>query len=183
MKDTTAAFAVHAIGDRIGVAIRAQLDVDANSCQFTPVDLHPNEGFSVELRLGWRSAEAALIPGRFSGPMIARMGSSGSEEREVFATFVKAVLANKTKVLMRVNGSEVAPLEWEAWPSNWSQIELSLKLTPFVVEVENEAQHERLILDLVVPMFGMVVALLGAEENELPTTGEIEGRAFERIVT
>ena len=185
MKDSTAAFAVHAIGDRVGVAVRAKIlnEGDGGCCELTPLDLHPNEGFAVQFRLGWRSVEAVFVPGSFSGQLIARMGECDIEARQTFGAFATALLARKVKVLMRVNGSETDPLAADAWPAQWSKAELSLKQTPIVVEPENDAQHERLVIDLVVPIFGMAVALIGAEENELSTTGELEGRAIQTIAT
>ena len=84
---------------------------------------------------------------------------------------------------MRVNGTEVAAGQPATWPQNWSLLELSLKLTPLVVEPSNDAQLERLTLDLVVPLFGMMATLIGVEENELPTTGETEGRAVQSLTT
>lgn len=185
MKDSSVKFAVHAVRDRVGVAVRAEMlsDADGSCFELTPLDIHPNEGFSVQFRLGWRSAEAVFIPGPYSGELIARMGECDLEARRTFAAFAVAVAAKKVKVLMRVNGVEISPLANTVWPSKWSKLELSLKQTPLVVDAHNDAQHERLVLDLVVPIFGMLVALVGAEENELPTTGELEGHAIQTITT
>ena len=185
MKDSTARFAAYVIGERVGVAVGARIlsDTDGSFCELTPLDVHTNEGFCVKFRLGWRSAEATFIPGLFSGELITRMGQCDLEARQTFRAFVTAVTSRRVKVLMRVNGTEISPLAEDAWPYQWSKLELTLKQTPIMVEPENDAQHERLLIDLVVPIFGMVVALIGAEENELPTTGELEGRAIQTITT
>jgi 5-methylcytosine-specific restriction protein A len=185
MKSSIAKFAVHVISERVGLAVQARMltDRDGDYCELTPIDVHPNEGFTVQFRLGWRSAEAIFIPGPFSGTLIARMGESAAEAKQTFGIFAAAVSSRKVKVRLRVNGIETDPIAAATWPSEWTKIELGLKLTPIVIEVENEAQHERLMIDLVIPLFGMVVALIGAEENELPTTGEPEGRAIQTLTT
>lgn len=185
MNDSTASFAVHAISDRVGVAVSAKTlnEADGGCCELTPLDLHPNEGFAVHFRLGWRSVDVVFVPGPFSGQLIARMGECDIEARQTFVAFAMALLERKVKVLMRVNGGETNPLDADSWPAQWSKVEISLKQTPIVVEPENDAQHERFVIDLVVPIFGMVVALIGAEENELATTGELEGRPIQSIST
>ena len=185
MNSRTAEFAVHAVADRVGLSVQGKIIPDANGafCEFVPADGHPNETFVVRFRLGWRSAEASFVAGNFAGPLIASMGKCSEEARQTFTAFANGIAARKVKLLMRVNGTEVAAGQPAAWPQSWSLLELSLKLTPLVVEPSNDAQLERLTLDLVVPLFGMMATLIGVEENELPTTGETEGRAVQSLTT
>jgi 5-methylcytosine-specific restriction protein A len=185
MNKKAAEFAVHAIADRVGLSVQGKLipDADGAFCEFVPTDGHPNETFIVRFRLGWRSAEASFVAGNYAGPLIASMGKCSEEARQTFTAFANGIAARKIKLLMRVNGTEVAAGQPATWPPNWSLLELSLKLTPLVVEPSDDAQLERLTLDLVVPLFGMMATLIGVEENELPTTGEAEGRAVQSLIT
>jgi 5-methylcytosine-specific restriction protein A len=185
MKETTARFAAHSIAERVGIAIHTKILKEGSEeyLELTPTDCHPNEGFSVHFRLGWRSAEAVFVPGLFSGPLIARMGQCDEEAKKTFCVFAEAVSSRKVKVLMKINGTDTSPINAATWPTQWSKAELSLKLTPIMVEADNEAQQERLILDLAIPIYGMLVSLIGAEENELTTTGEPEGRAIQSLTT
>ena len=111
------------------------------------------------------------------------MGKCSEEARQTFTAFAIGTAARKVKLLMRVNGTEVEAVQPGTWPQNWSTLELSLKLSPLLIEPSNEAQLERLTLDLVVPLFGMMATLIGVEESELPTTGEAEGRAVQSLIT
>src|SRR5258705_3394040 len=97
MKGSTAKFAAHVIGERVGVAVgtRILIDTDGEYCELTPLDVHTNEGFCIRFRLGWRSAEATFVPGLFSGQLIARMGQSDLEARQTFRAFVTAVTSRK----------------------------------------------------------------------------------------
>ena len=185
MNRKTAEFAVHAIAERVGLSVRGEVISadDGVFCEFIPTDGHPNETFSIRFRLGWRSAEASWVAGNFAGPLIASMGKCGEEARQTFAAFADGIASRKVKLLMRVNGAEVAAGQPTTWPLKWSLLELSLKLTPLVVEPSNDAQLEKLMLDLVVPLFGMMASLIGVEENPLPTTGETEGRAVQSLTT
>jgi 5-methylcytosine-specific restriction protein A len=185
MNRKTAEFAVHAIADRVGLSVQGRIvpDADGAFCEFVPTDGHPSETFVVRFRLGWRSAEASFVAGNFAGPLIASMGKCSEEARQTFAAFANGIAARKVKLLMRVNGTEVAAGQPTKWPQDWSLLELSLKISPLVVEPSNEAQLEQLTLDLVVPLFGMMATLIGVEENELPTTGEMEGRPVQSLTT
>ena len=185
MNRKMAEFAVHAVEDRVGISVMGKIIPDSNGsfCELSPAEGHANETFVVRFRLGWRSAEASFVAGNFAGKLIASMGKCSEEARQSFTAFANGVAARKIKVLMRVNGIEVEPGQPATWPQDWSFLELSLKLTPIMVEQNDEAQLERLVLDLVVPLFGMMATLIGVEENELPITGETEGRAVQSMAT
>jgi len=185
MNTETLKFAIHQVADRIGLAITARMksSADGQSCEFFPMDGHPNESFAVLFNLHWRSAEAVLVPGQFSAPLIGQMGRAGAEARLTFASFAKAFESKRIKVQMRVNGADANPADVATWPSDWTRLELSLRTQPMVIEPNDDALHERLILELVVPFFGMMAALIGVEENEPETTGETEGRAVQTLAT
>jgi 5-methylcytosine-specific restriction protein A len=185
MNNSTGKFAVHVIAERVGIAISCRVVSDGKEShlELTPTDFHPNEGFAVHLKTGWRSAEAVLVLGQFSGQLIARMGGCDAQAKSAFAAFATGLASRKIKVLMKVNGSDINSMETETWPSNWTKLELVLRMTPIVIEAENEAQLERLVADLAVPIFGMIVSLIGAEENELPAGGELEGGSFQTLTT
>lgn len=178
-------FALNAIADRVGLSVLGKIIPcdEGDFCEFVPIDGHPNETFVVRFRLGWRSAQVSFIAGNFAGPMILSMGKCGEEARQTFTAFANGVAARKIKVLMRVNGIEVDPSQPCIWAQDWSFLELSLKLTPIMVEPNDEAQLEGFVLDLVVPLFAMIATLIGVEENEFPTMGETEGRAVQSLTT
>lgn len=178
-------FAVNAIAERIGLAVngRMQKSADGISWEFTPVDADPNELFTVKFQPGWRSAEAVFIAGTFAARLIEQMGHCGEEARHLFVTFVSALEAHKVRVTMRINGAEVVALQPAGWPHEWLRLDLVLRHTPIVIDQSNEYQLRGLMLDLLIPLFGMLAALIGVEETELPTQDEPEGRTLQTIVT
>jgi len=185
MNPSTARFAVHVVMDRVGLAVEGMLgnDKDGRFCDLSPVDGHPNDSFTVRLQLGWRRAEARFIAGKFAAPLLGQMAHCGPEARQTFATFVSALQAKKIQVAMRVNGADTAASTPEAWPPEWSRLELSLRLAPFLSEQADDATLERLILDLVVPIFAMLATLIGVEDNEPLSLGEPEGIATQSLTT
>jgi 5-methylcytosine-specific restriction protein A len=178
-------YAIHAIADRVGLSVLGKIipSADGDFCEFVPTDGHSNETFVVRFQLGWRSAQVSFIAGNFAGPLISSMGKCSDEARHSFTAFANGVAARKIKVLMQVNGIEIDPCQPATWAQDWSFLELSLKLTPIMIEPNDEAQLERFVLDLVVPMFGMIATLIGVEENEFQTMGETEGRSVQSMTT
>jgi 5-methylcytosine-specific restriction protein A len=178
-------YAIHAIGERVGIDVNTRIieTPEESCCEFTPNGVHRNEGFAVHFRLGWRSAEACFVPGLFSADLLTRMGQCDTEAKCIFRTFADAVSAKKVRVQMRVNGADTSPFLTESWPTQWAKLDLSLKRTPIVVDTGNDAQLEEFISDLVLPTFGMLVSLIGTEDYEVPTEGEMEGRAIQSCVT
>jgi len=185
MNPSTAKFAVHVVLDRVGLAVASKLgkDKDGGFCDLSPVDGHPNDSFTVRFQLGWRRAEARFNAGKFAAPLLGQMAHCGPEARQTFATFVSALQAKKIQVAMRVNGADTVAGTPEAWPPEWSRLELSLRLAPFLSEQANDATLERLVLDLVVPIFAMLATLIGVEEQESLSPGELEGRGIQSLTT
>jgi len=179
MNSETVKFAVHQVADRIGLAIIAKLvkSADGQICECVPADGHPNESFAIRFSLNWRSAEAVFVPGQFSAALIQQMGNAAGEGRQTFASFAKAFESKRIRTQMRINGGEVNPADPAGWPAAWNRLELSLRTPPLVIDQDDEALSEQLVLQLVVPFFGMMAALIGVEENEPETTGEAEGRS------
>lgn len=180
-----ATFSVHEIGERIGVAVEGKLQTGSEGtfCEFIPMDAHPNESFKVQFRLGWKRAEAAFMAGPFAARLIEQMGNCSEEGKLIFTTFASALKSKKVKVLMHINGAETEPTLPATWSKPWSRLDLLVRRTPLDLDQDDEAQLERLVLDLVIPLFGMVAALIGVEENDPLTTGEPEGRPLQSLIT
>jgi 5-methylcytosine-specific restriction protein A len=178
-------FAAHVILDRVGLAVAGKLASDGAGqfCDLVPTDAHPNDSFTVRFQVGWRSAEVSFVAGKFAAPLVAQMGHSSVEAKEIFRTFASALQAKKIRISMRVNGADISAMSPENWPSEWSRLDLSLRLSPFISEQADDAALEVLVLDLVVPIFAMLATLIGVEENEPLSTGEPEGRAIQSSVT
>jgi len=94
-------------------------------------------------------------------PLIQQMGKALGEGRQVFASFTQGLESKRIKILMRVNGIEVNPGSPDSWPSAWTRLELALRTPPMVIEENDTALQERLLLELIIPFFGMMAALIG----------------------
>jgi 5-methylcytosine-specific restriction enzyme A len=177
-------FAVDSIHQRIGVPVEAKLNPgESTSLDLLPSNVHPHDTFVVRFSPGWRTAVAEFIPGKFAAPLIAQMGEAGSDSRSALIAFASALDRRKTRLIFRVNGVDISPFETTDWPGNWNRVELQARSAPQVIEVDDIAQMRQLIIELVVPVFGMVASLIGVEEAETPIEGELEGTPIQTLVT
>jgi 5-methylcytosine-specific restriction protein A len=184
MSPSIADLAPRLVANRIGVAVSASLERDGDGVylEVAPTDLSSTEGFVVRMRLGWRSAEATLLLGRFSKALVEQMAQASQASKDTFAGLVSALSRKGVKASMKTNGAETDPISPSSWPSVWSSVELQLRRTPIEVEPGSHDQHQRLASELVVPMFAMVVALMGAEEDGAMPFAESEGASREVVV-
>ena len=83
MTSDTADYVANVVARRIGVPVDVEF-VSAELLRIIPAGIHKHEGFSVEIRTGWRHAEAAFVPGTFARPLIVRMGEAAPESRAAF---------------------------------------------------------------------------------------------------
>jgi hypothetical protein len=154
---------VYQIATRIGLSVRAKYENREGepSCELFPDDGHPNESFSVLFRIGWRTASATVKWGQFSGSLLVQMSQASNESKDAFCVFVNALKTKKIKVQMRINGLEVSANMPSSWPEKWSKLDLSLKTMQLETDLLNNELYERLMLELVVPLFGMMACLIG----------------------
>ena len=184
MNDAIVNFVAEAIHQRIGVPVHAQMNAGPPpTLDISPSDAHPNDAFSVRFSPGWRAAEAEFMPGRFAAPLIAQMGTAPPDAKSALAAFASALEKRKTRLTFRVNGRDVSPFQTEAWPDAWNRVELQARSAPQVIEKDDMAQMRQLIGELVVPVFGMVAALIGVEEPDVPVDGAAEGTPYQTLVT
>jgi len=177
-------FLVEAIHERTGVPVQARVNEGPPiTLDISPSDAHPNDAFSVRFSPGWRAAEAEFMPGNYAAPLIAQMGAAPPESSSTFAAFAAALEKRKTRLTFRVNGRDVSPCQPEDWPDNWNRMELQARSSPQVIDQDDLAQMRQLIAELVVPVFGMVAALIGVEEPDVPGEGATEGTPYQTLVT
>lgn len=177
-------FAVDAVHRRIGVPVEATLIPGGEpSLALVPSGVHQHDSFAVRFSPGWRAAMAEFVPGKFAAPLIPLMGKADSGSRSTFAAFADALKARRTHLSFRVNGTDISPFNTTDWPDNWIQVSLQARSARQVIEPNDIAQMRQLILDLVIPVFGMVVALIGIEEDERPVEGVSEGMPTQVIAT
>jgi 5-methylcytosine-specific restriction enzyme A len=184
MTDELRSYAIDSVGKRIGISVQGELKRENGHClELTPVGIHPHDSFIVSFIPRWRIVEALFVPGKFAGPLIAQMGGAGAESRSAFIAFASALDKRRARLTFRVNGLDVSPMDPSTWPSWWNRLELVARSAPLVVDQANLVQMKQLILDLVIPLFGMLAALIGVEEAEGVQLGAPEGRPVQTLVT
>lgn len=182
MDDEIVKFATSQVFERLGLPVNGVVSSDADGKHITlkPAGDHPNESFSIRLDVGWRSAEVSFLPGRFAGSLIKSMGVADEEGRCTFVTYASAAKAKSIKISMRINDSVSDPLHPETWSRDWMKLELLLGK---YIDGNDDEQIKLLVIDLFIPIFGMIVSLVGTIEEETTLIGDHEGTPFQSIIT
>lgn len=177
-------FVERLIAVRIGLRVHVtpQADKDGEFLDISLEEMHPATSFLVRFRPGWRSAEATFVPGTFAAPLIAQMAASATEGRKTFKAFVAALVAKRMRPLFRINGIDVPPESFADWPAQWTSCDLSIRTPSLVVNPDDVAQMYSLISDTVVPLFAMLVALIGVADEQ-PSAAATEGTPTQSLVT
>jgi 5-methylcytosine-specific restriction enzyme A len=166
---------VEAVARRTGVPARGFL-VSPDTLQLEPVQEPRTGGFAVQVRTGWRSADASFVPGRFALPFVRHLGRAAVESRIAFYALVREQAA-LSRITVKVNGLPLN-LSADEWPAEWSAFELSIRRERIVPEELQPREMRELLAGLAVPMFGMIVALAGTDDVEADTSA-LEGASFE----
>lgn len=184
MNEALAQFTADVIRQRIGVTVQVKLNQETEpSLELIPADGHPNDTFTLRFHPGWRIADVEFIPGKFSAPLIAQMGHADINNSSAFVALASALNSRRARIIFRVNGRDASPLDASSWPSGWERLELRASSAPQVIEQSDLGQMRQLIIDLAVPLFGMVTALIGVEEDKSSVEGEAEGRPIQTLTT
>jgi 5-methylcytosine-specific restriction protein A len=130
------------------------------------------------------SAEATLEPGRFAAPLLNTLSGSSEQGLISFKAFSEGLVKNGIRVSMKVNGLDL-PFDGliTSWPETISQFEIRLSKKNIEFDRSVEGDVLNLADSLVVPVFGMMAALLGTEETEASLQGEKEGAEYQTLVT
>jgi len=184
MNPSDAEYAAGLVARRLGLPVNAVLTAP-DRLLLTPSEIHENDGFSVEVRTGWRSADVRFLPGKFARPLIEKMGKANPEARAAFSALATAA-AKQGKLTVRANGADIDPQKTVPWPSQWQRLELSLKKQGVVFEELTNRDLEHLLGNIIAPVFGMCIALIGIEDVDADTSAsegdpvEVISRRYER---
>lgn len=158
--------------DRFGLPLHgeARRDADGERCRLMPVDVAHTQGFAIDILIGWRSVEAAFVPGNFAAALIAGMRAATPQQRAAFRAFAQAIRADGATLSFSLNGAPADPLTDAAWPADWRSLTLRLQRGPVVIDHEDSPQVQQLALTWGGRMLGLSLALLPVEHD-----GEEEG--------
>jgi len=169
---------VAAIARRIGIPARGTLE-SSDVIMIEPAEVTRTRGFAVRLKMGWRSLEASFVPGRFARHLVRRMGQAVPESQIAFCALA-AARVERSRAIVNVNGAPLDLANAESWPVEWKTFELSLRRERIVPEELSPKELKEILSSLAVPVFGMIVSLIGVGEVE-GDDSTLEGSSVETI--
>lgn len=130
-----------------------------------PDELHPNDGFSIRMKLGWRSIDSFLIIGRFAGPLIENFGNASDGMKQNFCLLTKRIVDDGAQITFKINDYPCSVSNHDSWPKDqWTRIELTLSKSPLVYDENNQEDVELLISNWGGRLLGCVLCLSPLEE-------------------
>ena len=162
---------------RFGVAFGVEHAEGADGVylDFSPKDLHDNEGFSIRTTIGWRSVLATLRIGKFGADLIREFAQSSKSQRSIFACMARTLADEGGEIQLRINRVSADPFLPDTWTEHWTRLELSVERTPLMLDHNNETNLRETVLFWGGGTLGMVLALLPVEEIDSLDAGHPEG--------
>lgn len=164
------------IADRLGLPVR--VENRGTVWVIAIADLEVNESFTIEFRKEWRSAQAALIWGKFARPCIQKLGQADQISRSSVAALASA-LPKTVRIQWVVNGVDRVLTDPASWPSDWNAVQWSFHRGMLPVDTMTEADWQPVAAELVLPLLAMLVAMLGVEDVDADLSAA-EGAASEQ---
>lgn len=163
--------------DRFGLSLKADAGSTPEGAyvDLRPTDLHENEGFHIRTSIGWRHVRAEFHVGKFAGDLLRHMSIADAEQRTRFLALARLVSDSGGRTTMKINGSQVDATKSANWPSEWGSLDLRVERTPLMIDHEDPAKIEDVIVTWGGNLLGMVVCLLPVEEVEPEVSFELKG--------
>lgn len=145
--------------------------------QIRLADLNRPHGFSVVVRLSWKSLGLQFVKDSFSGDLIRDMGHSDKSKRIVSSSFALALNRYKGRLNFKINGDVVNPESIDSWPAEWSMFELNYDRMGVEPDLDQLVDGSSEIFLICLDFFGIIVSLLPVEQGsyEEPLDGLPEG--------
>jgi len=143
------------------------LHITSNSSHMTirPSDLPHGQGFEIRVSLGWRSVSAEFFPDNYSAALLRAMGLSDENKKALFKSMAYHCISSGFEMSVRVNGTEIYPLETNLWPKDWAQLYIRLNRVPVVLEELTLPQLEDLLTNIGGILLGLTLSLLPLEDT------------------
>ncbi len=153
---------------KFGLPIKAshKSSPDGEIIIIEPEGIHPNEGFQVHIKIGWRSLFFELSLGKFAADLLEQMEKSSLEKKHIFSNVAEQILNEKGVIILNINNESANPLKPEEWGSNWKIMSFSLKKSPIEINTDDLALTGRLINIWTERFFGCIIAISPLVETE-----------------
>lgn len=149
----------------LDLAVAEHPGVGKRGIQVWPFDLHRNEGFYVEIEIGWRSISGSLRPGSFANDMLRAMGEGSLECRGIASAFLRAAGDRGYSVALSINGLDASPGSPETWPEGgWKALDVSTRRGELVPEELTDDEVENVVTEAATMLLGFALAVAPTQE-------------------
>jgi 5-methylcytosine-specific restriction enzyme A len=140
-----------------------------------PSGIHQNDGFCVQLTLGWRSLRGEFVPGPFAGPLIQEMGRASHSDKRVFCALAERISREGGTLELEINGKSADPTDSQDWPTEWHRLALAMGKSPVAVNTDGNEATEKALLRWGGWFLAGIIALAPLEEPPATDQASLEG--------
>lgn len=146
----------------------------------TPADVDREDAFSVEIAFHNNiRVVIEFIPGRRCANMIRAMGTASMEKKRSFVVYSSNLLHQNAQCKFLINGTQLDPLNYMDWPTNWTNLELRISKRPIISEDNKAIDFADIAIHWSGYFFGMILSLLDIVPlEETSVAGYEEGKDY-----
>jgi len=140
-------------------------------------DLKPPHGFSIKVKLSWKSFGIRFTQDSFSKHLVQDMGLPDIGKRTVATSFVMALKQYGGRLDFKVNGAEIDPQDMQCWPEDWTTLDINYDRLGVEPDLEQFLDGGSDVFQQFLDYIGIIVSLLPVEKDsyEEPLEGLPEG--------
>lgn len=142
-----------------------------------PKNMAIDEGFKINVQVGWKRLFIQFKPENKSGSLIFLMGNSKIMNKETSCAISSTVIAKHGESTIRINGKQVELASPYEWPLNWQDFRFEIKSPIFDIDgdLEQQVDLEIYIIEWLTLFLSILFPLLPLEEEPNNSEDNIEG--------
>lgn len=153
----TGKFRISLFGEKGGIGA-------ADAIAIRTADIPKPNGFSIEVRVGWKSIEAVFVPDTYAGSLIRTMGNAPASARQQFLQLGETFASLGNRIELKINDSVVQNLAVLPEPE-WSKFEVKVRQLTDATSKGGEPL-QRSAEEVSATCLSLVLSLLPLEEEQ-----------------
>lgn len=137
---------------------------DSDVIVIRATDIPKPNGFSIEVRFGWKSIEAVFVPDTYAGDLIRTMGNAPAAVRQQFLQLAETFTGLGNRIELRINDTAVKNLAALPEPE-WAKFEVKVRRLTDATSVGGEPLQQS-AEEVSAACLSLVLSLLPLEEEE-----------------
>lgn len=157
---------IYNLVNKFGLPLKGSQETapEGQTIVLTPDGIHPNEGFKVTIKIGWRSLSIEFVPGKYAADLIEQMSKAPKSNLDIFASIANQIINQRGTIILKINDLVVIPTDPITWPPKWRSFNFSLITPPIEINTDENSITEKQINTWVERYLSCLLQLTPIEE-------------------